>query len=460
MEYRFRESMPFRPARPARGFPANVEVGQVLGGSAASLKSDYLVFVWNSHHDTDALLGEGAVTRPLSARVALRVSIENTATGERLTRVTDEFYLDQSLVETVAGGGVGDGTAPRKASMLDPVGAAVDAYGDLLVADTGNHRVRRVTVNGTVASGIETIIGNGFEMALSGTSAARLTSMSSPIALAADVAGNLIVAEKDGFGGSRLRYYERESGLISEFLGGFLERVSSICVAQDQMLYVADESADSIWRIDLGRVDPVQNPGSAPRQLVASMGHPSAVAALAEAAGSTIYVAKRAAAEVVRMDGAGTQVVAGSGTESPVADLDARSIRLTEPAALAVSPSHYYVADTGANLVVAVETQTNQIAKVIDTVELDGGGTRSLVRPGGLALDGEGNLFVVESGGGMLEAGAHGHQVLTIPSVASPSAQLAQELSAGDSMKELAQVVDGLGIEVNEIEIEHTPSTG
>jgi DNA-binding beta-propeller fold protein YncE len=53
------------------------------------------------------------------------------------------------IITTVAGNGIygfsGDGGAATSASLYNPNGVAVDAAGNLLVADTGNNRIRQVS---------------------------------------------------------------------------------------------------------------------------------------------------------------------------------------------------------------------------------------------------------------------------------------------------------------------------
>lgn len=47
-------------------------------------------------------------------------------------------------IMTVAGGGVGDGGLATQAALNDPTGIFVDTLGNLFIADSGNHRIRRV----------------------------------------------------------------------------------------------------------------------------------------------------------------------------------------------------------------------------------------------------------------------------------------------------------------------------
>ena len=65
------------------------------------------------------------------------------------------------IITTVAGTGVngfaGDGGAATSAQLGCPSGAAVDAAGNIYIADFGNNRIRKVDPNGIIT----TIAGNG-----------------------------------------------------------------------------------------------------------------------------------------------------------------------------------------------------------------------------------------------------------------------------------------------------------
>jgi DNA-binding beta-propeller fold protein YncE len=74
-----------------------------------------------------------------------------------------------ATITTVAGSGVagdvtaglpapGDGGPALDAQLNDPIGVAVDAEGNLLIADSPNHRIGRVSPQGTIT----TIAGGGF----------------------------------------------------------------------------------------------------------------------------------------------------------------------------------------------------------------------------------------------------------------------------------------------------------
>ena len=93
-------------------------------------------------------------------------------------------------VTTLAGGreGSADG-AGAQASFHTPSGLAIDADGNLYVADTGNNRIRKVTPEGVVS----TIAGDGTAGYADGPSAqARFNG---PIGVAVDKDGNVYVAD-------------------------------------------------------------------------------------------------------------------------------------------------------------------------------------------------------------------------------------------------------------------------
>jgi subtilase family serine protease len=107
------------------------------------------------------------------------------------------------IITTVAGNGgfgfSGDGVAlGPDASLADPSGTAVDAYGNLFIADTGNNRIRKITLNGI----IDTVAGNG-TVGFSGDGGpATDASLYSPGGVAVDAAGNLFIADT---GNQRIR---------------------------------------------------------------------------------------------------------------------------------------------------------------------------------------------------------------------------------------------------------------
>jgi sugar lactone lactonase YvrE len=95
-------------------------------------------------------------------------------------------------IETVAGVvALGDGGAATAASLYYPEGVAVDAAGNLYIADTANHRIRKVSPTGVIT----TVAGNGTYGYSGDGGPATAASLNWPSGVALDAAGNLYIAD-------------------------------------------------------------------------------------------------------------------------------------------------------------------------------------------------------------------------------------------------------------------------
>ena len=101
------------------------------------------------------------------------------------------------IITTVAGNGtagyLGDGGAATNAEMSEPYGVAVDATGNLFIADSGNNVIRKVGTDGIIT----TAAGNGTVGYLGDGGAATNAELSGSLFLAVNVAGDLFVADED-----------------------------------------------------------------------------------------------------------------------------------------------------------------------------------------------------------------------------------------------------------------------
>ena len=202
------------------------------------------------------------------------------------------------VVTTFAGNGAigaANGTAAT-ASFSNPSGVAVDNAGNVYVADTGNALVRAITPAGVVT----TLAGSGAPGFADGTGAAA--SFDNPTGIAIDATGNLLVADK---GNNRIRMIT-PAGIVSTFAGSgaagsindtgiaaSFNNPTGIGVSSAGNIFVADSANNLIRRItSTGAVNTLAGTGSAGavngRIAVASFSNPGGVAA--DGAGN-VYVA-------------------------------------------------------------------------------------------------------------------------------------------------------------------------
>jgi sugar lactone lactonase YvrE len=89
------------------------------------------------------------------------------------------------------GGFGGDGGSATSAQMNGPTGVAVDSAGNLYIADTGSNRIRRVS-----SGVITTVAGNGLA-GFSGDGPAASVELFNPSGVAADSLGNLLISDSN-----------------------------------------------------------------------------------------------------------------------------------------------------------------------------------------------------------------------------------------------------------------------
>ena len=100
--------------------------------------------------------------------------------------------VPSDIITTVAGGGgSGDGSVATNAYIWNPTAAAVDASGNLFIADALNSRIRKVSTNGIIV----TVAGNGrFGYSRDGIPATA-ASLNEPLDVDVDASGNFFIAD-------------------------------------------------------------------------------------------------------------------------------------------------------------------------------------------------------------------------------------------------------------------------
>jgi len=120
------------------------------------------------------------------------------------------------IITTVAGsaaGYTGDGGPATWAGLKMPTGVAVDSAGNMFIADQGHNAIRKVTA----ATGIiTTVAGNGVPGYSGDGGPAALAQLNQPSGVAVDSAGNLYIADQ---GNSAIRKVTLATGVITTIAG-------------------------------------------------------------------------------------------------------------------------------------------------------------------------------------------------------------------------------------------------
>jgi hypothetical protein len=132
------------------------------------------------------------LSSPNGVAVSARGDLYIADTGNNVIR---KVAAATGAIATVAGTGVpgysGDGFAATGAKLSGPNGVAVDAAGNLYIADTGNNAIRKVALDGAIA----TFAGTGTPGFSGDGKLAVNAQIDSPWGVAVDTAGNLYIAD-------------------------------------------------------------------------------------------------------------------------------------------------------------------------------------------------------------------------------------------------------------------------
>jgi uncharacterized protein (TIGR03437 family) len=267
------------------------------------------------------------------------------------------------VIVTAAGTGAalpgGDGSVATATPLMNPMGVVVDQFGDVLIAETGAHRVREVSTGGR----IYTMVGTG----VAGTGPESLppteTQLRAPRGLCLDRAGDLYVVDT----GNHRVLLVPPGGLVTTAAGNGapgsggdagpaplaqLNQPSACTLDSSGNLYIADTWNHRIRRVDING-------------FIATV--------------------------------AGAGVAGYSGDEGP-----ATAALLNAPAGVAVDDNgNIFISDTGNSVIRQVTTDgaIHTIAGATAGFAGDGGPALSAAidSPSGILLDGAGDLYFADT---------------------------------------------------------------
>ena len=315
-------------------------------------------------------------------------------------------------VSTLAGSdhqGYADGIG-NAAQFNSPLGIAIDAAGNLYVADTENQRIRKVTPKGEVS----TLAGGDSNGYVDGPG--NVARFAYPSGIAIDRAGNLYVA--DSYKGQIRKVTPR--GEVSTLTYGHtgiagcaspqFERPRGITIDAAGNLYVADTHNHRIRKIVFERAS--RDRGATVSTLAGSgnAGHVDGIGSVAQFSnpfGTTIdaagnlYVTDLENHRIRKVTPQGVvSTLAGSATTGDAEGIG-NDAQFREPIGIALDRAgNFYVSDAGNHRIHKVTPQGEVGAFV--------GGTRGVAEgignaaqfnsPAGIAIDAAGNLYVAEYG--------------------------------------------------------------
>ena len=322
---------------------------------------------------------------------------------------TGTFYgqpMTSGDISTVAGGGaaLGDGGPATSAQLSGPYGVALDGAGNLVICDAGHARIRVVAAKtGTfygqsmTAGDIYTIAGNGMPGFAGDGAPATSAELNNPLALAFDLAGNLVFADTSN---QRIRVV---AGGTGTFYGQPMTAGDVYTIAGTGTLGFAGDGGPATGA---EHSQPAGAAVDASGNLVIADTNNQRIRVVASSTGM-FYGQLMTAGDIYTVAGDGSTGDTGDGGPATGASLDG-------PAGVAVDAAgNLVVANSGDGVIRVVAENTGkfygQAMTTGNIYRVAGGGSgvlgdggpatqAVLVDPGQVALDATGNLVVADAG--------------------------------------------------------------
>lgn len=327
------------------------------------------------------------------------------------------------VIRTLAGvgkiGNGGDGQLALQAGLNNPSGLVVDGAGNIYVADTGNNRIRRITPSGTITA----YAGSGMLGAKGDGGPAINASFNSPNGLALDSKGNLFIADTYNH---RIRRVS-PAGIITTVAGNGREESSGdggpavaaslylpfgVAIDGSDNLLIADTGNLRIRRVDMksGVITTIAGDGSSGSD---GDGQPALSAHFKAPYGVTvdrignIFIVDGDDHRVRRIDQNGViSAYAGNGEQGGIGDGGAAiEAQLDYPSFISTDPvGNLYIADYGNHRIRKVSSSDGRISTVVGNGQLGQGLdsvdplTTSLNFPNDVVIDPTGRLIIADTG--------------------------------------------------------------
>jgi len=318
-------------------------------------------------------------------------------------KVQQNSSNNEVQVSTLAGSTYGPADGLGAEAQFDkPCGVAVDAQGNVYVADAWNHKIRKVTPDGMVS----TLAGSTLGFADGPGESAQFNS---PYGVAVDAQGNVYVADANN---SKIRKITPD-GMVSTLAGstqGFADGAGDtaqfdtpygIAVDAQGIVYVADSNNNKIRKITPDGVVSTyagnsRNESDENPVVLALFNSPLGVAVDAQ---GNVYVADSENHIISKITPEGELSLLAGSTKG-FADGSGNTAQLNTPYGIAVdADGTVYVADYWNHRIRVINKngELNTLAGSDIGFE-DGYGTKAkFTLPRGVAIDADGNVYVADS---------------------------------------------------------------
>lgn len=276
-------------------------------------------------------------------------------------------------ITTIAGkevqGSTGDDGAATSAALSGPSGIAVDSSGNVYIADTKNHKIRKVATDGKITTFAGDGVGGFIEKNSDGTYVeAKYAELNYPTGVAVDSSGNVYIADSANHRIRKVGTDGKISTVVGTGVSGYsgddgmatnatLNHPTAVAVGTGGSLYIADQQNHRIRKVTpdgvIKSIAGIGQPGYSGNggpAVLAALFYPTGVAV--DASGN-VYVADMTNNRIRRINENGTiEAIAGSGKFGDTgSDEPALNAKLKFPTAVLVAGNKVYFSDSQNNRV-------------------------------------------------------------------------------------------------------------
>ncbi len=388
----------------------------------------------------------GITLTTLSGTVMAYAYIQGIGTGPLATVIP-------GTISSVAGSGTfgynGDNIAATAAQLGNPQGVAIDPAGNLYIADSANHRIRKVSAS----SGLITTVAGTGTIGFSGDGGPGIVAqLNVPYGPVLDGLGNLYWADQNN---SRIRKLNLITGIISTAAGGGtgannvpatsaqLHQPAGVAVDGAGNLYIADTFVEQVRFVNAqtGILTTIagSTQGFGGDGGLATLAKISPIQGIAVDFQGNLYIADNNNHRIRYVD-ASTHIIttiAGAGTGGFSGDGGpATSAQLNSPQAVALDAAgNLYIADYGNARTRKIDRASGNISTVAGNgvnngAALDGGpATAAVARCWHVSVDSAGNLYLSDGGHQLIRKVTATGAARTFPSTAVNAASTALTLT-------------------------------